>query len=81
MTECTVPRRLRLTPPTDLSLSSREMDVLRLMAEGVFEKQIAAKLDLTLVTVSAYVGQIILKLDARSRTEAAVKALKFKIVP
>ena len=81
MTQCTVPRRRHLTPPTDLSLSIREMDVLQLMAEGMFDKQIAEKLNLTPVVVSAYVAQLILKLDARSRTEAAVKALKFKIVP
>jgi len=81
-TQCTVPRvRHHRTPPADLSLSIREFDVLRLMAEGLFDKQIALKLDLTAVTVSAYVGQLILKLGARSRTEAAVMAIKFKIVP
>lgn len=57
------------------------MDVLRLMADGMFDIEIAAKLDLTPLTVSAYVAHLILKLGARSRTEAAVMAIKFKIVP
>lgn len=58
------------------SLSTRESQVLQLLAEGHLYKEIADKLGLTSGTVHDYVGAIYKKLHVRSRTEAVVKFLK-----
>jgi DNA-binding NarL/FixJ family response regulator len=53
-------------------LTKREIDVLALLAEGLGNKQIARALILSPHTVKAYVTSILHKLNAESRTEAAV---------
>jgi len=55
------------------SLSAREADVLRLLAEGQSYKLIAAQLDLTLDTVRTYIRRIYHKLHVNSRTGALAK--------
>ena len=77
----TLPGRNHATPPISLSLSTPEMEVLRLMTKGLFDREIAAELNLSPRRVSACVERLILKLNARSRTETAVMAIKFKLVP
>ena len=52
-------------------LSSRELEVLRLIAKGRSNKQIAASLKITVGTVEVHVHHILKKLRARNRTEAA----------
>jgi DNA-binding NarL/FixJ family response regulator len=54
------------------SLSSRERDVLELIAVGMTNDEIAEKLVLATSTVKHHVGRVILKLRARNRTHAAV---------
>jgi two-component system, NarL family, nitrate/nitrite response regulator NarL len=53
-------------------LSEREADVGRLLARGVTNKEIARTLDVEVVTVKKHVGNILRKLGARNRTEAAM---------
>jgi pimeloyl-ACP methyl ester carboxylesterase len=53
------------------SLTRRERDVLGLVAEGLPNKAIARRLDLTPKTVRNYVSQVLSKLGAATRTEAA----------
>ncbi|WP_345605484.1 ATP-binding protein [Pseudonocardia adelaidensis] len=55
-------------------LTAREQDVLRLLAEGLTNRQIAARLFLSPKTASAHVSRILLKLDAATRGEAAAIA-------
>jgi LuxR family maltose regulon positive regulatory protein len=55
-------------------LSDRELEVLRLMARGLSNPEIAAELIVALGTVKAHSSSIYRKLDVRSRTEAVVKA-------
>jgi DNA-binding NarL/FixJ family response regulator len=55
-------------------LTSRERDVLDLLAQGRSNPQIAARLGLTRKTVSNYVSAILVKLQVGSRTEAAAQA-------
>ncbi len=55
-------------------LTEREQEVLRLMAEGLSNKEIAARLGCSERTVAFHVGNILQKLGAVSRTEAVVKA-------
>lgn len=57
-------------------LTARETDVLRLIAEGLSNKQIARRLTLTEGTVKGYVSQILAKLHLDDRTQAALYAVR-----
>jgi DNA-binding NarL/FixJ family response regulator len=57
-------------------LTSRESDILRLVAAGLANKEIAAKLKLSEKTIKNYVSRILLKLNVSARTQAAVYAIK-----
>jgi two-component system, NarL family, response regulator LiaR len=57
-------------------LTAREMDVLRLVAQGRSNKEIAEKLVITELTVSTHVSNILGKLHLASRTQAALFALR-----
>ena len=58
------------------ALTAREGDVLRLIAEGQSNKQIARRLNLTEGTVKGYVSQILAKLHLEDRTQAALYAVR-----
>jgi DNA-binding NarL/FixJ family response regulator len=58
------------------SLTTRETDVLRLIAEGLSNKQIARRLNLTEGTVKGHVSQILAKLHLEGRTQAALHAVR-----
>ncbi|HET7095055.1 MAG TPA: LuxR C-terminal-related transcriptional regulator, partial [Thermomicrobiales bacterium] len=62
--------------PSSLPLSARERDVLRLLAEGRTDREIAAALSLSYRTVTTHVTAILSKLDVESRTAAAVYAVR-----
>ncbi|HEX6034157.1 MAG TPA: LuxR C-terminal-related transcriptional regulator, partial [Anaerolineales bacterium] len=55
-------------------LTERELDVLRMIAEGHSNQEIAKKLFITMGTVKAHLSHIYAKLDVRSRTQAIIKA-------
>jgi two-component system, NarL family, nitrate/nitrite response regulator NarL len=61
-------------------LTPRELEVLRLMAEGLPNKTIAARLDISEHTVKFHVNTILGKLDAASRTEAVVRATRLGLI-
>lgn len=56
--------------PFGQHLTKREMDVLRLLAQGLSNAQIAEKLTLSVVTINSYLRTIYGKLDVSSRTAA-----------
>lgn len=56
-------------------LSSRESEILAMLAEGLTGEQIAKRLVLSPETVRTHIRNAMEKLDARTRTEAVVKAL------
>jgi DNA-binding NarL/FixJ family response regulator len=62
-------------------LSEREMDVLRLLARGLSNHAIAAQLMVSENTVRTHVSNILAKLDLRDRTQAALLALQYHLVP
>lgn len=57
-------------------LSEREAQILKLLAEGMSNREIAGRIALAEGTVRNYVSRIMEKLQARSRTELAVKAVQ-----
>lgn len=61
-------------------LTRREIEVLKLIAEGLFNKEIAAKLDISERTVKNHVSNIFKKIDVSDRTQAAVFAIKNNLV-
>ncbi|MFD7639455.1 response regulator [Kitasatospora sp. NPDC059795] len=68
--------RRRATTPFPHPLSEREQDVLRLMASGLGNAEIAATLFLGAETVKTHVANILTKLGARNRTHAVVLAYR-----
>jgi DNA-binding NarL/FixJ family response regulator len=62
------------------SLTGRELEVLRLVAKGFGNKEIAASLNIAEVTVKLHVSHVLDKLDAKDRTEAATVALQRGII-
>ncbi len=61
-------------------LSERELDVLKLLARGLSNAEIANRLYLSPGTVRNYVSAILAKLDVADRTQAAVLALRYGLV-
>ncbi|MGA7677292.1 MAG: response regulator transcription factor [Dehalococcoidia bacterium] len=57
-------------------LSDREMEMLKLLATGMSNKEIAEKLCLSLRTVKAHMSNIFTKMNVASRSEALVESLK-----
>lgn len=68
------------TKPLD-RLSERELDILRLLAKGLTNKDIAQTLILSVRTVDAHLRSIFTKLGLRSRTEVALWAVKYGYGP
>ncbi len=57
-------------------LSDRELEVLRHVAEGLSNKEIASVLEISTHTVARHVTNIMRKLDAANRAQAATMALR-----
>ncbi|MEI8190027.1 MAG: LuxR C-terminal-related transcriptional regulator [candidate division NC10 bacterium] len=77
----------RLTGPSGASsaraevLSEREREVLQHIAAGLTNREIAARLYLSLYTVKAHARSIYDKLDAHSRTQAVARARELGVLP
>lgn len=65
---------------SDNNLTKREIEVLKLLAKGLFNKEIAYTLDISEKTVKNHVSNIFKKIDVSDRTQAAVYAIKNNIV-
>lgn len=61
-------------------LTKREIEVLKLLSEGLFNKEIAYKLSISEKTVKNHVSSIFKKIGVSDRTQAAVYAIKNNIV-
>jgi DNA-binding NarL/FixJ family response regulator len=76
-----VERPLPSARPSELaSLTDRELDVLRLLAAGRSNAEIAAELFLSEATVKTYVSRMLTKLDLRDRLQLAVVAYRCGLV-
>lgn len=66
-------RRQDALPP---ELTSRELDVVRLVADGLTNDEIGAALGVTTRTVEAHLGRIFERTGVSSRTELATRAIR-----
>lgn len=64
-----------------LRLSAREMDVLQLMADGLSNRQIAARLFVSLNTIKTHTSNLFLKMDVERRTQAIEMAKRLSLIP
>jgi NarL family two-component system response regulator LiaR len=73
----------RPTPPSraDEALTERELTVLKLVAQGMSNQQIAAELVVSEATVRTHVSSVLAKLHLASRTQAALYAVREGIAP
>lgn len=67
-------------PLPDSGLTAREVEVLKLLAEGLRNKEIGETLHITERTVKNHVAKIITKLNVKSRTEAVSYAVRNKLI-
>ena len=74
----------QVATPQDTSLlntlTERETDVLRLIAQGCSNKEIASRLFLSVGTVKGYVSAVLSKLEVADRTQATLYAIKHGLV-
>jgi two-component system, NarL family, response regulator YdfI len=62
-------------------ITSRETDVLRMLAEGLVNKEIAARLGISEHTVKFHISSILDKLGASTRTEAVTQGIRRGLIP
>lgn len=70
----------REAAPPSGNFSDREVAILRLLAGGYSNKEIARSVFLAEGTVKNYVSDILAKLDARDRTQAVLKAITLRVI-
>jgi DNA-binding NarL/FixJ family response regulator len=79
-------RRIRLDEPSEIDtpvitpLSERELQVLRLVAEGMGNQEIGEELYIGQSTVRNHISSILMKLQVDNRVQAAVRAVRDRIV-
>jgi DNA-binding NarL/FixJ family response regulator len=67
-------------PPTAPILAPRELDVLRAFAAGMSAEEVAAHLSVSVHTVRTHTRSILAKLEARSRLEAVLTAIRLGLI-
>jgi DNA-binding NarL/FixJ family response regulator len=80
MLPTTTPPPAKEAVPASDGLTQREMDVLRLLAQGLTSAQIAEQLVIGLVTVNSHVRSIYSKLGVTSRATATRYALEHHLL-
>jgi DNA-binding NarL/FixJ family response regulator len=74
------PRTINHQKIKDLEITSREYEVLELISLGLSNKEIGEKLFLSESTIKTHVSNLLIKLDAKRRTQALQNAKKLNII-
>jgi NarL family two-component system response regulator LiaR len=64
-----------------LKISSRELEVLQLMAQGLSNQEIAGRLFVSLNTIKTHSSNLFIKLEVERRTQAVEKAKRLSLIP
>jgi DNA-binding CsgD family transcriptional regulator len=64
-----------------LRISSRELEVLQLMAEGLSNQEIAGRLFVSLNTIKTHSSNLFIKLEVERRTQAVEKGKRLSLIP
>ena len=73
-------QKVETKPEKDYGLTSREAQILKLITEGYSNNEIANQLYVSINTTKAHVASILQKLEVDDRLQAALKALKERLV-
>ena len=73
-------RNDRMYPGDSVSVTRREKEILRALAEGLAQKEIAEKLYIAQATVNTHIQNIYDKLNVRNSVGAVVEALRKGII-
>lgn len=71
----------RQSKSSTTALAGRELEILRLMAEGLRPQDVASRLHLSIKTVKNHLTNIYMKLDVQSGAQAVVEAYRRGLVP
>jgi DNA-binding CsgD family transcriptional regulator len=72
---------LKIEAELSEEITSRETDVLRMLAQGLVNKEIAARLGISEHTVKFHISSILDKLGASTRTEAVTLGIRRGLIP
>jgi DNA-binding CsgD family transcriptional regulator len=64
-----------------LRISSRELEVLQLMAQGLSNQEIAERLFVSLNTIKTHSSNLFIKMEVERRTQAVEKAKRLSLIP
>ena len=64
-----------------LNMSRRELEVLQLMADGLSNQEIAARLFVSLNTIKTHSARVFEKMEVKRRTQAVEKAKRMSLIP
>jgi len=73
--------RQATAPQEGATLAPRELEVLRLVAQGLVNKEIAAELGISTHTVKYHLASLLAKLGVSTRTEAVMLGIRTGLVP
>ena len=76
-----IPRGVRKTTQSNAAqLTSRELEVLQLINEGLQNKEIASRLFISAKTVDHHISSILYKLEVNTRAKAVHEAIRLEII-